>query len=98
MNTLSYSTEELEILEAIETNTLTSVPNLNAEIEQVTLSVKNKLNKRKPINLRLLETDLEGIRTEAIRQGIPYQTLIGSILHQYLGNLNSAEHKGTVVS
>ena len=51
MDTLTYSTEELEILDAIEGNTLKSVPNLNAEIEQVTLSVKNKLNKRKPVNL-----------------------------------------------
>lgn len=87
MNTLPYSTEELEILDAIEGNTLKSVPNLNAEIEQVTMSVKNKLNKRKPVNLRLLETDIEGIKTEAIKQGIPYQTLIGSVLHQYLGKL-----------
>ncbi|GAW86209.1 conserved hypothetical protein [Bathymodiolus platifrons methanotrophic gill symbiont] len=87
MDTLTYSTEELEILDAIEGNTLKSVPNLNAEIEQVTLSVKNKLNKRKPVNLRLLEADIEGIKTEAIKQGMPYQTLISSILHQYLGNL-----------
>ncbi len=87
MDTLTYSTEELEILDAIEGNTLKSVPNLDAEIEQVTLSVKNKLNKRKPVNLRLLEADIEGIKTEAIKQGMPYQTLISSILHQYLGNL-----------
>jgi len=87
MNTLPYSTEELEILGAIESNALKSVPDLNAEIEQVTLSVQNKLNKRKPVNLRLLENDIEGIKTEAIKQGIPYQTLIGSILHQYLGSL-----------
>jgi len=87
MNTLSYSTEELEILDAIENNELNSVPDVKTEIEHMTLSVQHKLTKRKPVNLRLLENDIEGIKTEAIRQGIPYQTLISSILHQYLGNL-----------
>jgi len=51
MNTLSYSNEELEILEAIESNTLKSVPNLDAEIEQVTLAVKNKRNNKKSVML-----------------------------------------------
>jgi predicted DNA binding CopG/RHH family protein len=32
----------------------------------------------------LLEDDLQRIKTEAIKEGIPYQTLIGSILHKYV--------------
>jgi predicted DNA binding CopG/RHH family protein len=38
--------------------------------------VKLKLSKRKTINLRPLENDLEKIKTEAIKAGMPYQTLI----------------------
>lgn len=84
MKTNDYTEEELELLEAMENQPLASVPNLTQEMEQLKASVKAKLNKRKSINLRLLENDLQRIKTEAIREGIPYQTLISSILHKYV--------------
>ena len=37
-----------------------------------------------PVSLRLDGADLSDIRTEAERMGIPYQTLISSILHRYV--------------
>ena len=79
-----YDAEELELLEAMENQPLASVANLHFEIDQLKAAVKNKHTKRKSINLRLLEDDLQRIKTEAIREGIPYQTLIGSILHKYV--------------
>lgn len=85
-----YTEEELELLEAMENQPLVSVPNLAQEMEQLKVSVKTKLSKRKSINLRLLENDLQRIKTEAIKEGIPYQTLISSILHKYVqGDLTS---------
>jgi len=36
-----------------------------------------------PISIRLNNSDLSLIRTEAERLGLPYQTLVGSILHRY---------------
>ncbi len=84
MKTNDYTEEELELLEAMETQPLVSVPNLVQEMEQLKASVKTRLNKRKSINLRLLENDLQRIKTEAIKEGIPYQTLISSILHKYV--------------
>lgn len=39
--------------------------------------------KRKSIHLKLQERDLQKIRAIAYEKGIPYQTLIGSIIHQY---------------
>jgi len=90
MKTNDYTEEELELLEAIENQPLVSVPNLAQEMEQLKTSVKTKLSKRKSINLRLLENDLQRIKTEAIKEGIPYQTLISSILHKYVqGDLAS---------
>jgi len=88
MKNVIYDTEETEILDFIENENPNSVPNVNFEIEQLKKSVKAKLSKRKSINLRLLENDLESIKTEAIKSGIPYQTLISSIIHKYVtGNL-----------
>jgi len=88
MKKTNYHDEELEIVDFMENAIPQSVVNLNEEVKQLKVSVKAKTSKRKPINLRLLESDLESIKTEAIREGIPYQTLIGSILHKYIkGNL-----------
>ena len=36
------------------------------------------------INIRLSSGDLQAIRTRALQAGIPYQTLISSILHQFV--------------
>ena len=42
------------------------------------------LNKNKRVNIRLSEKDLEEIKIRALEEGIPYQTLMGSVLHKYL--------------
>ncbi len=36
------------------------------------------------INIRLSSVDLQALRTRALQQGMPYQTLISSVLHKYL--------------
>ena len=37
-----------------------------------------------PVSLRLDGSDLALLKAEAEKRGIPYQTLVGSILHQFL--------------
>ncbi len=81
---MHYDPEELEILEYIENGHPQSVPNLAEEIQRMQLSVVQKITKRKPVNLRILESDLAKLKSQALQQGIPYQTLIGSILHRYV--------------
>jgi predicted DNA binding CopG/RHH family protein len=83
MNPFDYNEEELELLAAMENQPLVSVPNLSQEIAQLKTCVNIKHSKRKSINLRVLEDDLQRIKIKAIENGIPYQTLIGSILHKY---------------
>ncbi len=41
------------------------------------------MKKNKNINIRISENDLESIRLLAVREGLPYQTLIGSLIHKY---------------
>ncbi len=83
MKNNEYSAEELELLDTMENQHLESVPNLTQEIAALKTAVKNKYGKRRSINLRLLEDDLQKIKIKAMRNGIPYQTLIGSVLHKY---------------
>jgi predicted DNA binding CopG/RHH family protein len=45
---------------------------------------KNTLKKDKRINIRISSRDLEGIQRKAIKEGLPYQSLVSSVLHKYV--------------
>ena len=44
---------------------------------------RDSLNKVKNINIRISRRDLQKIKAKAIEKGMPYQTLVSSVLHQY---------------
>ena len=70
---------EKEILEAYEDGRLRpseSQPDFQA-------IARNTIKKNRKINIRISENDLSAIQRRAAREGIPYQTLIGSVLHKY---------------
>ena len=45
-----------------------------------------KAKKNKAISLRIAEYDLEKLKEKAVSDGIPYQTLINTVLHKYVTN------------
>jgi len=75
--------EEKEILKAFEAGKLKPVPNAKKEIARFTAYAKAALNKNKNVNLRIREADILKLKARALEKGIPYQTLMASILHQY---------------
>ena len=76
--------EELEILESLENDEWQSVKNLDQELKEHKKIAKNTVKKDKRINIRISSKDLEMIKTTAAELGLPYQTLVSSILHQYV--------------
>ena len=55
-------------------------------------AAKSTLNKDKRINIRMSSRDLASLQRKANRYGMPYQTLISSILHRYVsGDLTDAK-------
>ncbi len=46
-------------------------------------AAKGSIAKNKRINIRLTSKDYYDIQVKAIEEGIPYQTLISSIIHKY---------------
>jgi len=76
--------EEQELLESIESEEWQSVDNLEDEIKKHREIAKNTLKKDKRINIRLSSNDLQMLKTTALELGMPYQTLVSSILHQYV--------------
>jgi len=75
--------EEKEILEAFNKGKVKSVPNVREEIARYKAYAKAALDKTKNINLRVSEADLLKIKALAAEKGIPYQTLLASLVHQY---------------
>ena len=49
-------------------------------------SILEKSSKNRVVTLRLNNNDLEQIKSIANTEGIPYQTLISSILHKYVND------------
>jgi predicted DNA binding CopG/RHH family protein len=76
--------EELELLKSLENDEWQSVKNLDQELKEHKKIAKNTMKKDKKINIRISSKDLEMIKTTAVELGLPYQTLVSSILHQYV--------------
>ena len=74
---------EDDILESYESGEWKSVANLDEEIARYAASAAATLTKDKRINIRLSSRDLEDIQMRAAEEGMPYQTLIASIVHKY---------------
>ena len=75
--------EEKEVLEAFESGQYKSV--LTDERKKLlTEAAKNTFKKDKRINIRLSSRDLEALQRRALREGVPYQTLVSSVLHKYV--------------
>ncbi|MDO8609115.1 MAG: CopG family antitoxin [bacterium] len=80
---------EKDLIKAIENDEFVEVPNQKEEIAKAISYAKNMLKKDKRVTLRVAKEDLEKIQARAIKSGIPYQTLINSLIRQYVnGQIN----------
>lgn len=78
------SAEERDILDEFEGGELRSVPNLEDEIQAAREAARQTFNKTKRVNLRVTERDFNLAHARAREEGIPYQTLLSSVIHKYL--------------
>jgi predicted DNA binding CopG/RHH family protein len=76
--------EEKDILDSYEQGEWRPVKNRKREIKRLQQYARNTLQKDKRINIRMSSKDLDRVRVMATKQGIPYQTLISSIIHKYV--------------
>lgn len=81
--TAKLSAEENAIIEYVESNRATSIDNVENEKNRYTQIARAQMRKKKAISIRLLESDIERIKAKSLSQGLPYQTLISSLIHQY---------------
>jgi predicted DNA binding CopG/RHH family protein len=76
--------EEKNLMESVERGEWQPIKNITEEKEKAMLAARNTLKKDKRINLRLTQKDYYQIQIKAIEEGIPYQTLISSLVHKYI--------------
>lgn len=75
--------EEQKLLNEVEKGEWVSVRNLARAKKAAIQAARNTLNKTTNINIRLSERDLQKVRARAVEEGIPYQTLVASVVHKY---------------
>ena len=83
MSKVKLDKEEKKLLAAFEAGEYESVLT-PARKKQIVESAATTFKKDKRINIRISSRDLEAIQKRAIVEGIPYQTLVSSILHKYV--------------
>ena len=84
MSNLKLQQNELELLASYENEEWKSVKKIKEEKEQYRTYARATFRKDKRVNIRISEKDLLDLQKRAVRQGIPYQTLIASVLHKYI--------------
>ncbi|NOQ47202.1 MAG: hypothetical protein GQ559_11135 [Desulfobulbaceae bacterium] len=83
MSKIKLDAEEKEILRDFEAGEFKSVLTPERK-KQLAKAAKETFKKDKRINIRLSSHDLEAIQRRALEEGMPYQTLVSSIIHKYV--------------
>lgn len=76
--------DEKDILEALEKDEIKALTPSKKEIAEIKAMAENTLRKDRRVTIRLYDHDLKGIQKKALERGMPYQTLISSMIHQYV--------------
>ena len=74
---------EREVLTAYESGKLKSVAT-KRDLEKLKAAARATAIKDRRVNIRLSSIDLGDIQVKALEEGVPYQTLIASVLHKYV--------------
>lgn len=80
----NLDSEEQDILDAFETGRLQRSENVEKELELHQAIAATTFKKDARINIRLSSKDLRALQARALKEGIPYQTLVSSILHKFV--------------
>ncbi len=93
MSKAKLSKEEKQLLEAVERGEFKSTLTQKRR-EELAATAANTFRKDKRINVRISNRDLLAVQSKASKEGIPYQTLVSSIIHKYVsGSLKDVSSK-----
>ncbi|MDE2444556.1 MAG: BrnA antitoxin family protein [Alphaproteobacteria bacterium] len=78
-----YDDEERELIEDLRAGVYQTVPNQAARMKELKAMAESTL-KRKSVTIRIQERVIDQLKSMANEEGMPYQTLISSVLHKYI--------------
>ncbi len=76
--------EEQALLNSIENKEWMRIKNFESESKKLQQTAIKTLRKDQRISIRLAKYDLDGLKMKAVDEGIPYQTIIASLIHKYI--------------
>jgi len=76
--------EEQKLIESLESDGWKPTANLEDWKNLLSKASANTLNKDQRMNIRITKNDLDGIKLKAMEEGLPYQTLVTSVIHKYV--------------
>lgn len=81
---MKLTQEEKELLDSVERGEWKRIPGFDRKAGQYRDAARATLRKDKRVNIRISERDLVHLQKAAVREGLPCQTLISSVLHKYI--------------
>lgn len=76
--------EERELMQSVENEGWKSVDDLDEEISKAREAAAATFRKSERMNVRMSYKDLRDLKVRARQEGIPYQTLVSSLIHKYV--------------
>lgn len=83
-NTEFLDEEERDLIESYERDEWVPIPNMEARITEYQEAARTFFRKDRRVNIRISNRDILALQEIAQEDGIPYQTLMSSILHKYV--------------
>jgi predicted DNA binding CopG/RHH family protein len=81
---MNTDNEEKKLLKSIEAGEWSSVKDIKSYKRHLIETARKTMLKDQRMNIRIAKRDLDRLKAKALEHGIPYQTLVSSILHKYL--------------
>ena len=81
---MNIDNEDKEFIDSMENGEWKPAKNQKALLLELKETAINTMAKDQRMNIRIGKRDLEGIKAKALEEGMPYQTLVASIIHKYV--------------
>lgn len=81
---MKLDNEEQDILSAYDEGRLKLSSPSKKEREAIQSMAEQTFRKDRRVTIRLYDHDLKGVQKKAMEKGMPYQTLISAMIHQYV--------------
>jgi predicted DNA binding CopG/RHH family protein len=89
-----HDDEERDLIAAYQSGEFRPVKDQQSAKQTAVEAARRYLRKDARVNIRLSTADLEMLKRRAAEEGLPYQTLIASVLHKYVSGNASSGSKG----